>query len=108
MSKFRFAVCLLMCSSAVAQGRYSVSRAPEVIVLRDDAAGVEAAVSPSHGGELTSLRVRFRGSWTELLYRARDYTDTPGFRGKASFLWPAVGGQYAVGTTPASSCVDGS
>ena len=80
---------------------------PRVVVLRDDAAGMEAAVAPSEGGELTSLRVRFRGAWVELLYRARDYGPAPGFRGKAPFLWPAVGGQYPLGTIPKSACADG-
>lgn len=102
-------------SGAAAQERYSVARelasgagSPQVIVLRDNAAGLEAAVAPSQGGELTSLRVKFKGKWIELLYRARDYGGAAGFRGKASLLWPAVGGQYALGTVPASSCADGS
>jgi galactose mutarotase-like enzyme len=102
-------------SGAAAQGRYSVSRelasgdgSPQVIVIRDNRAGLEAAIAPSQGGELTSLRVKFKGTWVELLYRARDYGAGTGFRGKASLLWPAVGGQYAVGTIPASSCGDGS
>ncbi len=97
------------------QNHYSVSRepaggagSPEVVVLRDNTAGLEAAMAASRGGELTSLRVRFRGKWVELLYRARDYGSDTGFRGKASFLWPAVGGQYAAGTIPPGSCVDGS
>jgi len=101
--------------AATPQDRYSTSReaargadSPRVIVLRDNTAGLEAAIAPSQGGELTSLRVRFNGTWVELLYRARDYGPDTGFRGKASFLWPAVGGQYAVGTIPASSCGDGS
>jgi galactose mutarotase-like enzyme len=119
MSMYRKSLSLLVLIAswsvvAAAQGRYTVSRepssgadSPQVIVLRDDAAGIEAAISPSQGGELTSLRVRFKGNWVELLYRARDYGASTGFRGKASFLWPAVGGQYAPGTTPASSCGDG-
>ena len=64
-------------------------------------------MAPSKGGELTSLRVKFKGTWVETIYRARDYGSDPGFRGKASFLWPAVGGQYAVGAVPASSCGNG-
>jgi galactose mutarotase-like enzyme len=101
-------------SGGAPQDRYSVARepaggagSPQVIVLRDNVAGLEAAITPSIGGELSSLRVRFNGAWVELLYRARDYGPGPGFRGKASFLWPAVGGQYAAGTVPASSCGDG-
>jgi galactose mutarotase-like enzyme len=99
---------------ALAQVRYTVSEelaggagSPRVLVLRDSAGGVEAAVAPSEGGELSSLRIRIRGEWTELIYRARDYGPEPGFRGKSSFLWPAVGGQYPMGTSPAGSCVDG-
>ena len=120
MHALRNAVWLLALASAwsagaARQAHYSVSRkpaggvgSPQVIVIRDNTAGLEAAITPSQGGELTSLRVRFDGTWVELLYRARDYGPGAGFRGKASFLWPAVGGQYAVGTIPASSCGDGS
>jgi galactose mutarotase-like enzyme len=115
MFRSRVALMLLLACPAVSQGRYSVSRepargagSPQVVVMRDNSAGIEAAVAPSQGGELASLRVRFRGAWIELLYRARDYDAGPGFRGKASFLWPAVGGQYAIGTIPSSSCGDGS
>jgi galactose mutarotase-like enzyme len=85
----------------------ALAASPRIVVLRDDAAGIEAAVAPSEGGELSSLRVRFRGSWIELLYRARDYSPAPGFRGRAPLLWPAVGGQYPLDTVPASSCADG-
>jgi len=96
------------------QSRYSVSEemasgpgSPPVVVIRDDSAGMEAAVAPSEGGELSSLRVKFHGAWVELLYRARDYKSAPGFRGKAMFLWPAVGAQYPVDTPPEKSCGDG-
>lgn len=103
-----------MVLSAAPQNRYGVSHeaaggsgSPPVVVLRDNTAGVEAAVAPSEGGELSSLRVKHRGEWIELIYRARDYSSRPGFRGKASFLWPAVGGQYLLGTNPGGSCVEG-
>jgi len=103
-------------SPVVVEGpRYSVARepaggigSPEVVVLRDRSAGVEAALAPSEGGELTSLKMRFRGAWIELIYRAREYGTAPGWRGKAPFLWPAVGGQYPLGTIPESTCADGS
>jgi galactose mutarotase-like enzyme len=112
----KLAVALAVWSAvAAAPARYTISRepaggsgSPQVVVLHDGVAGVEAAIAPSEGGELSSLRVRFRGAWVELIYRAREYGPTKGFRGKAEFLWPAVGGQYPSGTTPASSCVDGS
>ncbi len=97
-----------------AQERYTVTRepakgagSPEVIVLRDNLAGVEAAIAPSQGGELSSYRVRFRGQWVELLYHARDYSPGPGFQGKGPLLWPAVGAQYPVGTIPKTSCGEG-
>jgi galactose mutarotase-like enzyme len=61
------------------------------VVLRDTVGGLEAAVAPSQGGELSSFRVKFKGEWVELLYHARDYTDTKGFQGKGPVLWPAVG-----------------
>ncbi|MDQ2948347.1 MAG: SMP-30/gluconolactonase/LRE family protein, partial [Acidobacteriota bacterium] len=97
-----------------AQNRYSVSEepangpgSPRVVILRDNLGGVEAAVAPSEGGELSSFRVKFRGQWTELLYHARDYTPGLGFAGKGPLLWPAVGAQYPVGTVPTTSCGEG-
>ncbi|HEY4051221.1 MAG TPA: SMP-30/gluconolactonase/LRE family protein [Acidobacteriaceae bacterium] len=96
------------------QDRYTVSDedastpgSPRVVVLRDTTAGVEAAVAPSEGGELSSYRVQFKGQWVELLYHARDYSPGPGFKGKGPLLWPAVGAQYPVGTIPKTSCGDG-
>jgi gluconolactonase len=96
------------------QDRYTVSEedastpgSPRVVVLRDTTAGVEAAVAPSEGGELSSYRVQFKGQWVELLYHARDYSPGPGFKGKGPLLWPAVGAQYPVGTIPKTSCGDG-
>ena len=109
-------LCVILFSglACLAQDRYTVNRepakgpgSPEVVVLRDNVAGVEAAIAPSQGGELSSYRVRFRGEWVELLYLARDYSPGPGFRGKAPFLWPAVGAQFPVGTIPKTSCGDG-
>jgi galactose mutarotase-like enzyme len=83
-------------SSVFAAARYSVSdsKTPEnvaLIVLRDETSRVEAAVAPTEGGELSSLRVEFKGRWVEMLYRGRSYAQAPGFRGKASVLWPALG-----------------
>ncbi len=112
------AIALFACLNALpcsAQNRYSISDenaagpgSPLVVVLRDNVAGVEAAVAPSEGGELSSYRVHLKGRWIELLYHARDYSPGPGFKGKAPLLWPAVGGQYPLGTVPASTCGDGS
>ena len=98
-------------AAADARTRYTVSEelaggpgSPQVILMHDYEAGIEAAVAPSKGGELTSLRVRFRHLPVELIYRARDYGSDPGFRGKAPLLWPAIGSQYLVAT---ASGIDG-
>ena len=69
----RIALGLLCCTAAFGQERYSISDEPMLVVLRDNVAGVEAAVAPSEGGELSSYRVKFKGQWVELLYHARDY-----------------------------------
>jgi galactose mutarotase-like enzyme len=85
--------------SAVAGERYTATTVEEsgvtLVVLRDGAAGVEAAIAPGRGGELSSLRVLHRGEWLELLHRARDYRPAPGWRGKAPLLWPAVGRNFS-------------
>jgi gluconolactonase len=100
--------------SLSAQTRYTISDepaagpgTPPVVVLRDNTAGVEAAVAPSEGGELASYRVKVKGEWSEFLYHARDYSAGPGFKGKGPLLWPAVGAQYPVGTVPETSCGPG-
>ena len=105
------AVAVLPC---IAQSRYSIldeaaagPGSPQVVVLRDTVAGVEVAVAPSEGGELSSYRVKRNGEWIEMLYHARDYSPGPGFKGKAPLLWPAVGAQYPVGTIPEASCGEG-
>ena len=81
--------------------RFVVERAASVdasavplLVLRDERAGIEAAVAPSKGGELSGLAVRRNGSWVETLYRARDYSPVDGFRGKGPWLWPATGRNF--------------
>ncbi len=96
------------------QNRYSVSDeaagvagSPQVVVLRDNVAGAEAAVAPSQGGELSSYRVRLLGKTIELLYRARDYGSESGFSGKAPLLWPGVGPQFALDNIPKAACGDG-
>src|ERR1700728_2667950 len=109
---------LLLCLAVprgFSQGRYTVSDedaagpgTPKVVVLRDAVAGIEAAVAPPQGGELSSFRVKFKGNWVELLYHARDYTHPQGFQGKGPVLWPAVGVQFPLGQFPESTCGDGS
>ena len=105
---------LLATATAAMAQRYRITRetasgpgSPSIVILHDREAGVRAAVAPAEGGELTGLSVRHKGKWIELIYRARDYTTTSGFRGKASLLWPAVGGQYLPGSAPKGSCADG-
>ena len=77
---------------------YSISDAkaegpstPRLIVLRDERGGIEAAICPEQGGELSGMRVLFRGRWVELLDKARDYRPSEDWRGKAPLLWPATG-----------------
>lgn len=96
---FGLFLALFAVAAAEAGERYSATTVEEVgvtlVVLRDDAAGVEAAIAPGEGGELSGLRVRYRGEWLELLHRARDYRAAPGWRGKAPLLWPAVGRNFS-------------
>jgi galactose mutarotase-like enzyme len=70
-----------------------------------------AAVTPTEGGELTSLTVRFHRLPVELIYRGHDDGSEPGFRGKAPLLWPALGsggdGSYTVGHRAFSMPCDG-
>jgi gluconolactonase len=108
-----FACILLAALPLLAQTRYTISDepaawpgSPQVVVMRDAVGGIEAAVTPSKGGELASYRVRVKGEWTEFIYHARDYS-SPGFAGKGPLLWPAVGAQYPVGTVPNTSCGPG-
>ena len=105
---------VLIPSTIRAQTRYTIADetadgrgTPAVVVLRDGVAGVEAAVTPTEGGELSSYRAKVKGEWTEFLYHARDYSPGQSFKGKGPLLWPAVGGQFPQGTTPASSCGPG-
>ena len=68
--------------------------ATELIVLRDEVGGIEAAIAPSTGGELSGLRVIHDGKWLETLQLARDYAPRSGFGGKGPFLWPATGRNF--------------
>jgi gluconolactonase len=114
----RISTLILLClaaSMSFGQARYTVSDedaagpgTPKVLVLRDAVGGLEAAVAPSQGGELSSFRVKFKGESVELLYHARGDTETKGFQGKGPLLWPAVGVQYPLGQFPKSTCGDGS
>lgn len=70
-----------------------VSAAPTepLIELGRPGGSLRASVSPEHGGELASLRVRHRGEWIELLYRGGNYAPTQDWAGRAPLLWPATG-----------------
>lgn len=70
--------------------RFDVANDGEFIVL-SNGRNIEVSIAPQRGGELTGLRVNFQDQWHELIYRARDYSGKPGFRGKAQPLWPATG-----------------
>lgn len=63
-----------------------------VISLGDEAAGLALSVAPKSGGELSSLRVRRGHRWIELLHRANRFEPSRnGWRGRAPWLFPAVG-----------------
>lgn len=92
---------LLGCADESPSSRYSLEPAAsidtsrtELLVLRDEAGGIEAAVAPSKGGELSGLRVRHGGDWIETLQLARDYASRDGFMGKGPILWPATGRNF--------------
>jgi gluconolactonase len=106
------ALFLVVGPHALAQARYSITDAdsqgpgsPRIIVLHDNVAGSEAAVTPSQGGELSSFKITRDGQQIELIYNALNYSAPPNaFRGRGPLLWPAVGAQYPVNTIPAQSC----
>lgn len=90
----------LVCFDALAQVRYTAERPGELIVLRDAEAGLEARIAPKQGGELCGLKYKYGAEWVELLYKACDYSQTEGWRGKAPLLWPATGATIADGERP--------
>ena len=63
-----------------------------MLAVEDTTRGLAFTVAPEAGAELSSLRVRHQDRWVETLYRA-DLQDQPcdGWRGRAPWLWPAVG-----------------
>ena len=78
----------------------TTGRPVDLIVLRDNSGGLEAAIAPAEGGELSGFRVKHQNRWNELIFHARDYVETQGWRGKAPFLWPATGRNFAPGVQP--------
>ncbi len=77
-------------ASEVPERSYSAEWQGRFVTL-ENRGGIRVVVAPDEGGELTGFSVFFDGSWHELLYRAMDYSDQPGWRGKAPLLWPATG-----------------
>jgi galactose mutarotase-like enzyme len=97
----RLLTMMLFLTGAVeAQERYKSAQSGGFITLSDETGGLEARINPQAGGELCGLRFRFRGEWVELLYRACDYAEASGWRGKAPLLWPATGATLPPGETP--------
>lgn len=95
---FPLALCGALLITACGEAPYRIEEAraagpaePPLVLLIDEDNGIEAAIAPSEGGELSGLRVRFKGEWIETLHRARDYTPRDGWRGKAPVLFPAAG-----------------
>ena len=96
------AVLLLFNAPLTAQlPRYSISHSVSsdasqvpLLILFDSAAGVEAAIAPEKGGELSGLKVKHDGDWMETIYLARDYAPQQGWTGKAPLLWPATGRNF--------------
>jgi len=94
-------VGLLAVASCTPSVRYELDRAQaigdeaiELIILRDTGSGIEAAIAPARGGELSSLRVRHGDKWIETLYLASDYSPRDDWTGKAPLLWPATGRNF--------------
>ena len=87
------AVTLLLGLLLVAPGaRAEFSTAVEDGLVRlGNGENIRATVAPRHGGELSGMELYFGGAWRELVYRANDYGQHDGWRGKAPLLWPAVG-----------------
>ena len=92
---------LITLAGCVEPGRYELDQAQAIgdvpvklVVLRDSESGVEAAIAPDRGGELSSLRFRSGDNWTELLYLGRDYSPRDDWTGKAPLLWPATGRNF--------------
>ena len=95
------AFLVILCALPLSGQRYSVGESvssdaskTKLVLLRDEAAGMEAAIAPAKGGELSGLAVRFQDQWIETLYLARDYSPRQGWSGKAPFLWPATGRNF--------------
>ena len=88
----RLALLLALFSTA-AEAEFTLSESDGFVVL-ENGRDIKAAIAPEQGGELSGFEVKFDGAWHELIYRARDYTDQAGWRGKSMTLWPATGPSF--------------
>ena len=77
----RCALLVIICTLALRGQSYSPGESvssdaskTKLVLLRDEAAGIEAAIARAKGGELSGLVVRFKDQWIETLYLARDYS----------------------------------
>lgn len=85
---------LSLLAVAGAPARAATEGAAEYLTLRHR--DLEVAIAPQRGAEIASIRFGPR----ELLYRAKDYSPTSGWTGRAPWLWPAVGRNFAPGHRP--------
>ena len=74
------AALLILGGAAVAGEQAATVRRSDAGILLEYGQAIRAVIDPQHGGE-----------WRELIYRAMDYSDQAGWRGKAPILWPATG-----------------
>src|ERR1043166_263061 len=63
--------------------------------LTDEEAGLRVTLAPLAGAEITSFQLRQDNQWLELIDRAEDFRPCDRWRGRAPWLWPAVGRSYA-------------
>lgn len=83
--------------SAALPADFSAREVEYGFIRLDNGDRIRVSVAPEQGGELSAFSVRIGAKWHELVYRANDYADTPGWRGKAMLLWPAAGVSLASG-----------
>ncbi len=72
----RCAFLVIICTLPLRGQSYSVQESAssdasrtKLVLLRDEAAGIEAAIAPAKGGELSGLAVRFKEKWMIQLNR---------------------------------------
>lgn len=75
--------------------RYSAQRDGKLLRLSDTIGGLRASIAPFAGAELASIQKRAGNQWVELLHRAEKFSPTEKWQGRAPWLFPAVGRNYA-------------